>query len=165
MEDNFLISLREENAKSIGVTIREMDEMDIHEIEERLKIEVGGEYFISPIFGIETTKEREERKKRVEKRFFSKGVPPKFPKYEITSGDILKISQEELISILVKRAKISVEDAEKVVQDCLEWIDAKIEISGLSLTNDAKQALLATVVLAMKKTDEFLRQEIEVSDG
>ena len=81
MEDKFLISLREENAKSIGVTVREMDEMDIHEIEERLKIEVGelrqpmgsaGGYLISPIYGVENEKEREERKKRVERRFFSK---------------------------------------------------------------------------------------------
>ena len=81
MEDKFLISLREENAKSIGVTIREMDEMDIHEIEERLKIGVGevrqpmgsaGGYLISPIYGVENEKEREERKKRVERRFFSK---------------------------------------------------------------------------------------------
>lgn len=80
MEDNFLISLREENAKSIGVTVREMDEMDMHEIEERLKIEVGelrqpmgsaGGYLISPIYGVENEKEREERKKRVERRFFS----------------------------------------------------------------------------------------------
>jgi len=80
MEDKFLISLREENAKSIGVTVREMDEMDIHEIEERLKIEVGevrqpmgsaGGYLISPIYGVENEKEREERKKRVERRFFS----------------------------------------------------------------------------------------------
>jgi tetrahydromethanopterin S-methyltransferase subunit G len=80
MEDNFLISLREENAKSIGVTVREMDEMDLHEIEERLKIEVGelrqpmgsaGGYLISPIYGVENEKEREERKKRVERRFFS----------------------------------------------------------------------------------------------
>ena len=81
MEDKFLISLREENAKSIGVTVREMDEMDIHEIEERLKIEVGevrqpmgsagGYHLISPIYGVENEKEREERKKRVERRFFS----------------------------------------------------------------------------------------------
>ncbi len=80
MEDNFLISLREENAKSIGVTVREMDEMDMHEIEERLKIEVGElrqpmgsaeGYLISPIYGVENEKEREERKKRVERRFFS----------------------------------------------------------------------------------------------
>jgi hypothetical protein len=81
MVDKFLISLREENAKNIGVTVREMDEMDIHEIEERLKIEVGelrqpmgsaGGYLISPIYGVENEKEREERKKRVERRFFSK---------------------------------------------------------------------------------------------
>ena len=80
MEGKFLISLREENAKSIGVTVREMDEMDIHEIEERLKIKVGevrqpmgsaGGYLISPIYGVENEKEREERKKRVERRFFS----------------------------------------------------------------------------------------------
>ena len=81
MEGKFLISLREENAKSIGVTVREMDEMDIHEIEERLKIKVGEVrqpmgsargYLISPIYGVENEKEREERKKRVERRFFSK---------------------------------------------------------------------------------------------
>jgi predicted amidohydrolase len=82
--------------------------------------------------------------------------------YEITSEDILKFTPGELISKLAERTKISVDTAEKVVQDCLEWIDAKIKTSGLNLTEDAKHALLATVVLAMKKTDEFLKDEIEV---
>ena len=81
MEDKFLISLREENAKSIGVAVHQMDERDIHEIEERLKIEVGevkqpmgstGGYLMgSPMYGVENEKEREERKKRVERKFFS----------------------------------------------------------------------------------------------
>ena len=36
--DKFLISIRKENSKVIGISVREMDEMDIHEIELRLRI-------------------------------------------------------------------------------------------------------------------------------
>jgi len=36
--DVFLTSIRRTNAKTIGVSIEEMDEMGIHKIEEKLKI-------------------------------------------------------------------------------------------------------------------------------
>jgi len=36
--DVFLTSIRRTNAKAIGVSVEEMDEMDIHKIERKLKI-------------------------------------------------------------------------------------------------------------------------------
>ncbi len=79
--------------------------------------------------------------------------------------DIIEVPIDEVLTKqgglffeLAQKAGMEKESAEQLRTTVLESIESEISKAGLQLTDDAKQLFLDTLLVVMKKTDEYIRE-------
>lgn len=79
--------------------------------------------------------------------------------------DIIEVSIDEIMARqgrlffdLAQKVEMEKENAEQLRTDILDSIESEISKNGLQLTDEAKQIFLDTLLVVMKKTDEYLKE-------